>query len=157
MFRKILVPVDTADPAVGEPAVYFAAQLASLTNAWVRMLHVLSPIPFHLDEILPSHVKADREKDARAVLLDMAKKANVPMGRFSHALRTGAVADEVLAEAEFWMADLIILGSHHPSAKRFLLGSNADKIVHHANCSVMVVRPPKYESGTYWLVPQIGS
>ena len=45
MFRKILVPIDTAEPAVAEPGVYFAAQLAALTNAAVRMVHVLPTMP----------------------------------------------------------------------------------------------------------------
>jgi nucleotide-binding universal stress UspA family protein len=61
MFRKILVPIDTAEPAVAEPGVYFAAQLAALTNAAVRMVHVLPTIPLNLLELLPPHVSADRE------------------------------------------------------------------------------------------------
>jgi nucleotide-binding universal stress UspA family protein len=157
MFRKILVPIDTADPAVAEPGVYFAAQLAALTNAAVRMVHVLPTIPLNLLELLPPHVSADRENAARDTLLEMAKKADVPMGYFSHTLRTGAVSDEVLAEARFWGADLIIIGSHNPSIRTYLLGSNAEKIVRHAKCSVMVVRPHKDQHGTYWLVPPIAS
>jgi nucleotide-binding universal stress UspA family protein len=157
MFRKILVPIDTAEPAVAEPGVYFAAQLAALTNAAVRMVHVLPAIPLNLQEFLPPHVSTDRENAARATLLEMAKKANVPAGCFSHSVRTGAASDEVLAEARFWGADLIIIGSHNPSTRTFLLGSNAERIVRHANCSVMVVRPLKDPRGTYWLVPPIAS
>ncbi len=157
MFKKILVPVDVAEPAVAEPGLYFAAQLAALTHAAVRMLHVIAPIPFNLDKLLPPHAREDRENAARATLLDMAKKANVPTDLFSHTLRTGAVADEVLAEAEFWLADLIVVGSHSPSLRRYLLGSNAEKIVRHAQCSVVVMRPPKVKQGPYWLLPQIGS
>jgi hypothetical protein len=41
MFRKILVPIDTDEPTVAEPAVHFATQLAALTNGAVRMIHVL--------------------------------------------------------------------------------------------------------------------
>ncbi len=67
------------------------------------------------------------------------------------------VYDEVLAEAKFWGANLIIVGSHSPSMSTYLFGSNAQKIVRHANCSVMVVRPHKDERGTYWLVPPIVS
>jgi nucleotide-binding universal stress UspA family protein len=157
MFRKILLPIDTAEPAVAEAGVYFAAQLASLTNAAVRMVHVLPHIPLDLHKFLPPHVNAHREEAARSKLLEMAKAANIPTGYFSHTLRTGAASDEVLAEAEFWGADLIVIGSHNPSTRTFLLGSNAEKIVRHANCSVMVVRPPKDPHGTYWLVPPIAS
>ena len=100
MFRKILVPIDTDEPAVAEPAVYFATQLAALTNGAVRIIHVLPVIPLNLQEFLPPQVNADRENAVHSVLLEMAKKANVPMGLFSHTLRTGVVYDEVLAEAK---------------------------------------------------------
>ena len=157
MFRKILIPIDIAEPAIAEPGVYFAAQLAALTNAAVRMVHVLSVVPLNLRAFLPPHLSADRESAAHSALLDLAKKADVPMGLFSHTLRTGAVSDEVLAEAKFWGADLIVVGSHSPSMKTYLLGSNAEKIVRHAKCSVLVVRPHEDEHGTYWLVPPIAS
>lgn len=157
MFRKILVPIDVAEPAIAEPGVHLAAQLAALTNGAVRMIHVLSTAPLNLQEFLPAHVSADRENAARAVMLEMAKKANVPMGLFSQTLRTGAASDEVLAEAKVWGADLIIVGSHSPSMSAYLLGSNAHNIVRHANCSVLVVRPHKDQHGAYWLVPPIAS
>jgi len=121
------------------------------------MIHVLPAIPLNLDELLPPQVSADRENAALTALLEIAKKANVPMENFSHTVRTGAASDEVLAEAKYWGADLIIVGSHNPSITTYLLGSNADKIVHHANCSVLVVRRHKDQHGIYWLVPPIGS
>jgi hypothetical protein len=45
MYRKILVPIDTAESSIAEPGVLFAAQLAALTNGAVRMIHVLSTLP----------------------------------------------------------------------------------------------------------------
>jgi nucleotide-binding universal stress UspA family protein len=157
MFKKILVPIDTTQPAIAEPGVQFAAQLAALSNAAVRLIYVLPPVPAHLRELVPETAAAAREEADRATLLDMAKKANVPMDYFSIALRAGAVAEEVLAEAEYWGAHLIVIGAHNPSARTFLLGSNAEKILRHANCSVMVVRPHKDTQGNYWLFPQIAS
>jgi nucleotide-binding universal stress UspA family protein len=46
----------------------------------------------------------------------------------------------VLAEAEEWGADLVVVGSHRPTMATYLLGSNAKTIVRHAKCSVLVVR-----------------
>ena len=157
MFKKILVPVDTAEPAVAEPALHFAAQLAALSNAAVRLIYVLPTAPSYARELLPPGLAAERERADRATLQEMAKKANVPADFFSIALRTGAVADEVLAEADFWGAHLIVIGAHSPSLRAYLLGSNAEKILRHANCSVMVVRPHKDEKGNYWLFPPIAS
>lgn len=157
MFKKILVPIDTAEPAIAEPAVCFAAQLAALSNAAVRLIHVLPVLPPHLHRLVPADVRARRESADAALMQAMAKKANVPMDYFSTTVRNGAVADEVLLEADFWGAQLIVIGAHSPSIRTFLLGSNAEKILHHANCSVMVVRPHKDEQGNYWLFPKIAS
>jgi nucleotide-binding universal stress UspA family protein len=157
MFRKILVPIDIAETAAAEPGVYFAAQLAALTNGAVRMIHILTPIPFSLQALLPTQLNTDRENEALAKLAEIAKKASVPAGYLSQTVRIGAASDEVLAEAKFWGADLIIVGSHSPSIRTYLLGSNAEKIVRHANCSVLVVRPHKDQHGAYWLVPPIAS
>jgi nucleotide-binding universal stress UspA family protein len=157
MFRKILVPIDTADPTAAEFGVFLAAQFAALADGAVRMIHVLPEIPFSFQSFLPQHISVDREKAADSQLQEMAKKANVPAERFSHTTRTGVVYHEVLAEAETWRADLIIVGSHSPSMGTYLMGSNAQKIVQHANCSVLVVRPQKDQHGNYWLFPQIAS
>ena len=53
-------------------------------------------------------------------------------------------ASRVIVEAAAdWDADLIVLGSHgYGFWERNLLGSVSDSVVHHAPCSVMVVRTP---------------
>ena len=157
MFKKILIPVDTAEIAMAEPGVQFAARLAALTNGSVRLIHVLSEAVERLSEFLPVELQVDRAEEARTAMLVMVSKAEAPSALFSVTIRTGAVYHEVLAEAEGWGADLIIIGSHSPSMSTYLLGSNAQNIVRHANCSVLVIRPHKDEHGTYWLVPRIGS
>lgn len=157
MFRKILVPIDTDESDVAAPGVQFAAQLAALTNGAVRMIHVLAPAPWRLQEFLPVKFQVERETAALEKMKEMAKTANVPTGYFSVTVRSGSVYDEVLTEAKDWGADLIIIGSHSPSMKANLLGSNAQNVVRHANCSVMVMRPYKDEQGKYWLFPRFGS
>lgn len=156
MFKNILVPIDTDESDVAEPGVQFAAQLATLTNGAVRMIHILPSAP-RLQEFLPAQFQVDREKTALEKMKEMAKKANVPIDFFSVTVRSGSVYDEVLAEAEAWSADLIVVGSHSPSMSTYLLGSNAQNIVRHANCSVLVIRPHKDEHGNYWLFPHFGS
>ncbi|WP_036264641.1 universal stress protein [Methylocapsa aurea] len=157
MFKKILIPIDIDDIAFAEPGVFFAAELAALANGFVRLIHVVPEIPYSFQEFLPPRIGVERENAIGSQLQDLAKKANIPTGRFSHVVRTGSVYDEVLDEAKAWGADLIVVGSHSPTMSTYLLGSNAQKIVRHANCSVFVVRPHKSEQGTYWLVPQIAS
>lgn len=53
----------------------------------------------------------------------------------------GQVRNVLLAEAENWDADLIVLGSRGlGGVKRLLLGSVSSAVLAHANCSVRIVR-----------------
>jgi len=157
MFKKILIPIDVGETAFAEPSVFFAAELAALADGAIRMIHVLPEIPYSFEGFLPPRISSEQESAIDSQLQELAKKANIPAGRFSHIIRTGVAYHEVLEEAEAWTADLIVIGSHSPSMSTYLLGSNAQKIVRHANCSVFVVRPHKSEQGAYWLTPPIAS
>jgi nucleotide-binding universal stress UspA family protein len=56
-------------------------------------------------------------------------------------VRQGDPRREILAEAQDWAADLIIVGSHgRTGTQRWLVGSVAEHVVRHAPCSVEVVR-----------------
>jgi len=55
----------------------------------------------------------------------------------------GSAGAAIVDAAIEWGADLIVVGSHgHGFWGRTLLGSVSDEVVHHAPCSVMVVRSP---------------
>jgi len=47
---------------------------------------------------------------------------------------------EILGIAEEASADLVVVGSHRPAMKDYLLGTNASRVVRHARCSVLVAR-----------------
>jgi universal stress protein G len=155
MYRKILIPIDTAETGLSEPGIAFAARLVGLTNGTVRLVHVFPELPTVLQELLAPHVIASQEEAAEKKLQELAEHSNFPSGHFSHTLRTGSVYAEVLAEAEDWGADLIVIGSHSPSMSTYLLGSNAQKIVRHANCSVLVIRPHKEPVEVYDAEPAV--
>ena len=55
----------------------------------------------------------------------------------------GSPESRIVETAEAIHPDLIVLGSHGYSRwERLLLGSVSDSVVHHAPCSVLIVRPP---------------
>lgn len=58
----------------------------------------------------------------------------------THEVVKGNAEQEVVEIARSWGADLIVVGSHGRGFWGRLLGSVSDAVVHHAPCSVLVVR-----------------
>jgi nucleotide-binding universal stress UspA family protein len=52
----------------------------------------------------------------------------------------GRVYDQIIEAANRVGADVIVMGSHRPELKDYLLGPNAARVVRHATQSVFVVR-----------------
>ena len=61
-------------------------------------------------------------------------KPNIPV---THG---ASIYAEILGVAEGAEADLVVIGSHRPAMKDYLLGTNAARVVRHARCSVLVAR-----------------
>jgi nucleotide-binding universal stress UspA family protein len=66
--------------------------------------------------------------------------------------REGDAATEILAAADAFKADMILMGTHgRTGLTRLVLGSVARNVLQHATCSVLIVRegasptPPKRE------------
>jgi nucleotide-binding universal stress UspA family protein len=140
MFRKLLVPLDLGDKALAKAAIDKAKGLAKAWDSEIRLVTVLPLVPSTYLEYVPADFQAGErardEKELNATLAGM----ELPAGKGSITIRTGGVYHEVLAEAEAWHADLIVLSSHWPTLVTYLVGSHATNIVRHANCSVLVVR-----------------
>ena len=52
----------------------------------------------------------------------------------------GTIYDEIMKAANALKCDLIVMASHRPELKDYLLGPNAARVVRHARQSVFVVR-----------------
>ena len=64
-------------------------------------------------------------------------------------IRVGSPESHIVEEAEEFGADLVVVGSHgYNRWERLLLGSVSDSVIHHAPCSVMVVRGGESTSGS---------
>ena len=90
--------------------------------------------------------KTAREHGAK-ILEQTAAKLNAFASGPGCAITTemlfGSPESRIVETAEAWNADLVIVGSHGYSRwERLLLGSVSDSVVHHAPCSVLVVRVP---------------
>jgi nucleotide-binding universal stress UspA family protein len=141
MYRKILIPVDLSETEMSRIAIDAALALARADEAAaLRLINVQPLVPIAFVDYIPPNFDAEMRELAEKDLAGVAASVGLPAERVSSTVRFGAVYPEVLAEAEDWGADLIVVGSHRPTMATYLLGSNAKTIVRHAKCSVLVVR-----------------
>ena len=56
-------------------------------------------------------------------------------------VRKGPPEQEIVEMAEDWDADLVVVGTRGRGFWGRMLGSVSDAVVHHAPCSVLIVRP----------------
>ncbi|MBR9653090.1 universal stress protein [Thalassovita aquimarina] len=143
MSNCILCAVDMSQHEPETEVLKVAAKLAALDGA---QLDVITVVPSfgagEVPDFFPKdyHHKAV-EKTAKR-LKGFVRKVlgdEVDAG-VRHEVATGKVYQEVLHAAEVAGSDLIVIGSHRPSARDYLLGTNAAKVVRHASVSVYVVR-----------------
>jgi nucleotide-binding universal stress UspA family protein len=81
--------------------------------------------------------------DARALATEAAKtiQSGFPDWHIRAEAKFGSPASELLAKADEWEPDLIVVGSHGRSAiGRLILGSVSHKVVTEARCSVRIAR-----------------
>jgi nucleotide-binding universal stress UspA family protein len=140
MFKKILIPIDLTELEVARPALDTAVELALSSTAVLRLIAVETLLPASFMEYVPPEFDKSQEERAIRALEEISGNLAVPKERVSRTVRFGGIYVEILAEAEDWGADLIVIGSHRPSMATYLIGSNAKTIVRHAKCSVLVVR-----------------
>ena len=140
MFKKILIPVDLAEPEMSSPALAEAATIAAANGAELRLINVQSLLPATFMDYVPAGFDDEQRSRAEKALAEMAAGLARPGVTVTSSVRVGGVYPEILAEAEGWGADLIVIGSHRPAMSTYLIGSNATTVVRHAKCSVLVVR-----------------
>ncbi|MGJ0621529.1 MAG: universal stress protein [Methylocystis sp.] len=141
MYKKILVAVDISEADVTQPALEAAVALAKVEpGAQLRLINVQPLVPVAFIDYIPPNFDEEMREATEKDLAVLRGKIAYPAELVSSIVRFGAVYPEVLAEAEEWGADLIVVGSHRPTMATYLLGSNAKTIVRHARCSVLVVR-----------------
>jgi len=140
LYQKILTPIDLSEPAMTQKGITASIELAKIAKAQIRLVYVQALTPLAFMDYVPADFDQRLRENTEEELAKTAAEVDYPKELVSTALRFGAVYPEVLAEAESWGADLIVVGSHRPSMSTYLLGSNAKTIVRHAKCSVLVAR-----------------
>jgi nucleotide-binding universal stress UspA family protein len=132
MYKTILLPIDLDDEASTAKLLPVAREIALNAKA---ELCVMTVVPESLsltgkDGSLEAAQRRLRELAASS-LRDLKQR---------HVIAYGSAEQEILRVAKECGAELIIIGSHKPSARDLLLGSTATQVVRRAPCSVLVVR-----------------
>jgi universal stress protein F len=143
MYKKILVPIDLAEPSLAKPAIASALMMAGPSQATIRLVNVLPLTPVMLAEYVPPDFEVQQRKAAEDALAIVVKEAGLPPERLSSTVRQGGIYQEILEEAAAIGADLIVMSSHRPqrhAVRTYFLGSNTGHVVRYAKCSVLVVR-----------------
>lgn len=138
--RKILVPVDGSENS--QKGIEMALAIAESSGASITVLEVIEefgPLPGYY-EAPPADVSR-----IRWVSEQRFEKVHTPLEKtkvkWDRRVEEGYAAETIVRVAEESACDLIVIGSRGMGVfGRFLLGSVSDRVVHHAPCSVLVVR-----------------
>lgn len=157
-FKRILCPVDLSNFSL--EAVKLAVKVAESSGATLYLLHVIDN-PFDelymtsLTEADPALIEMYQNEPAKRakVLRRTVEHSEVLLKQFCHPwveslakvryiVTSGNPFEQILDAAEDQRIDLIVLATHgRTGVKRLLIGNVAEKVVRHALCPVLTVKP----------------
>jgi nucleotide-binding universal stress UspA family protein len=154
MYKRILVPLDGSTRA--ERSIPVAAHIARATDGTVVLVQIAN-LPFTYSPYVGSATYADEAIES--TLSEVERYLNsIANSELLAGIKTitqavfGTAAPEILATANSYNVDLIVMTSHgNTGMKRWMLGSVAQKI---ARCSAMPVLV-LHEKGPYPVGPRL--
>jgi nucleotide-binding universal stress UspA family protein len=143
---KILLAID--DSKYSKAALQSVLTLAPPKGTQVRVLHVIEPPSVLVARGMGGYsanlrlVWEAERKNGQELVERFAKDLAARGFKVSTSIVQGEPRSKIVDVARNWRADLIFVGSHgRRGLERFLMGSVSEAVVHHAPCSVQVVRP----------------
>jgi len=146
---SVLVAMDGSDDSF--LAVRFLQSLALPRRTKVRLLSVVEPLRFpttapggavrgQLLRML-KELEAERRGELEKVLERGAAQLDDKLTRVTRSTPTGAPADEIVAAANDYDTDLVVVGARgRGGMARLLLGSVSEKVLRDARCPVLIVK-----------------
>jgi nucleotide-binding universal stress UspA family protein len=148
---SILFPTDFSE--CGNYALSYAASLARTFKASIICLNVIEPIVptvgySGMTEPLPiADIAEQLEDSAERELPKLAECDECSGLEVEELVVHGEAAAEIVRVAKDRNVDLIVIASHgRTGLGRILFGSTAEAVVRHAQCPVLVVKPPQEET-----------
>ncbi|WP_116519833.1 universal stress protein [Achromobacter insuavis] len=149
MYQRILVPVDGSPTS--ERGLQEAIRLARLTHANLRLIHVIDEMSFMLGIDAYGYAAGELldllRKDGTEILQQASatvRAQGVPVDSVLYENLDKTVQQRIVAEAEIWKADLIVIGTHgRRGVRRLVLGSSAEGVLRASPVPVLLVRAPE--------------
>ncbi|MGZ8345790.1 MAG: universal stress protein [Allosphingosinicella sp.] len=137
MFKSILVAIDLDEPDSWSQALPAGLSLSRMSGARLTLGTVVTDWEASADQWSPAAYR-ERVETARARLGSLSDSC----GDKPPALLVGSghIGPGILDLAREAEADLVIVASHRPGLRDYLMGGNAAHVVKHAPCSVLVLR-----------------
>ena len=154
---RILAPTDFSK--FSGFALEWAAYIAQCMKADLVLLHVIPEEEGQIiEEItgegavvrIPKGIREDVVKDRQKKLKDqynmVVSHEIKSILRVEEITRIGVPFLEIIKVAKEKEVDLIVMGTHgRTGLAHVLIGSVAEKVVHHAHCPVLTVKHPQYK------------
>ncbi len=141
MYKDILLPIDLNHKSSWRTSLPVALGFCQCFKA---RLHVMTVIPNYgmsmVGEYFPEGFEKKHVESANKLLHAFTLEHIPKEVEVQHIVAQGTTYKEVLTTAEKIDVDLIIMGSHRPELKDYLLGPNSERVVRHSPRSVLVVR-----------------
>ncbi|MBS9402775.1 universal stress protein [Halomonas sp. TRM85114] len=142
MYSKIMLPVDLNEESSWSKALPTALALCRSFDA---SLHVVTVLPDYQMPIVGSYFPKGFAKKAHEAITQAQHdfiKANVPEDiQVQSVIVDGSPWEAIVKAAKKLEVDLIVMASHNKRKfADYVLGPNAEHVVHHAKISVMIVR-----------------
>jgi nucleotide-binding universal stress UspA family protein len=145
---SVLVAMDGSEDSF--QAVRFLKCLALPRQTKVRLLSVVEPLRYpttapgavrgQLIRML-KELEAERRGELDKVLERAAAWLDDKLTRVTRSTPAGNPADEILATADDYDTDLVVVGARgRGGMARLLLGSVSEKVLNHARCPVLIVK-----------------
>jgi nucleotide-binding universal stress UspA family protein len=141
MYEKILVATmgEYMDDLIEHTVDLLHGRDAEVIGVYV----VETSVPFLTPKKVKEMMVEELTKRGKEILVDMEKALTGPDYsniKFKGLMLEGSPADEIVKTAEKENVDVIVLGTGKSIVDKHLLGSVSEKIVHHAPCTIHLVR-----------------
>jgi universal stress protein F len=135
MYKKILIAVAPEHPeSVAE--LLAAARTLAAPDARIEALSVVQAVPTYIEIEIPKSIYEKSRKEVAAKLDNALGDAD----DVERLVGIGTPSKEIVSFQKSGGHDLVVMRSHGPTMKDYVLGSTASRVVRNTPCSIHIIR-----------------